>query len=93
MKKLAIKVKLKIWIMGMGCPQCRMLTENAEKAARDLGLDFKIIMYMGVNDFMRFGMPMSTPALSINGRIEIVGKVISVDEIKKLILEKVPACG
>ena len=85
--------KVEIRILGMGCPQCRMLAENAEKAARDLGLDFEIIMYMGVNDFMRFGMPMSTPALSINGRIEIVGKVLSVEEIKKLILERVPSCG
>jgi small redox-active disulfide protein 2 len=79
--------------MGMGCPQCKMLTENAEKAARDLRLDFEIIMSMGVNDFMRFGMVMSTPAMSINGKIEIVGKVASVEEIKKLILEKVPSCG
>lgn len=93
MKKLKIKVKLEIRVLGMGCPQCRMLTENAEKAARDLELDFEIIMYMGINDFRRFGMPMSTPALIINGRIEIVGKVASVEEIKKLILKKVPSCG
>jgi small redox-active disulfide protein 2 len=93
MKKLKIKLKLEIHVLDMGCPRCRMLTENAQRAARDLGLDFEIIMYMGINEFMRFGMPMSTPALSINGRIEVVGKVVSVEEIKKLILEEVPTCG
>ena len=62
-------------------------------AARDLGLDCEIIMFMGVYDFRRFGMSMTTPALIIDGKIKIAGKVASVEEIKDLLLKRVPILG
>jgi small redox-active disulfide protein 2 len=83
----------KIRVLGMGCPQCRMLFENAKKAARDLGLDFKIIMAIDIDEFRRFGMSMITPALIIDGKIEIAGKVASVEEIKDLLMEKLSILG
>ncbi|UCF86052.1 MAG: TM0996/MTH895 family glutaredoxin-like protein [Desulfobacteraceae bacterium] len=75
--------KLEIQVLGMGCPKCRMLVENAKKAVSDLGLDYEIKMLMD----MRFGMIMTTPALIIDGKIKITGEVASVEEIKQLILE------
>jgi small redox-active disulfide protein 2 len=85
--------KVEIRVLGMGCPQCRKLCENVKSAARDLGLDCEIIMFMGVYDFRRFGMPMTTPALIIDGKIKIAGKVASVEEIKDLLLKRVPIPG
>jgi len=85
--------KVEIRILGMGCPECIRLGENVKRAARDLGLDCEIVMFMGVYEFRRFGMPMTTPALIIDGRIEITGKAVSVEEIKDLLLKRVPIPG
>lgn len=85
--------KVEIRVLGMGCPECIRLVENVKRAARDLGLDCEIIMFMGIYDFRRFGMPMTTPALIIDGRIKIAGKVGSVEEIKDLLLKRLPIPG
>lgn len=34
---------MKIEILGTGCPKCAMLAENAEKAARELGIVAEIV--------------------------------------------------
>ena len=33
---------MKIQILGTGCAKCIKLTENAEKAAKEVGVDFEI---------------------------------------------------
>ena len=74
----------KIQILGIGCPKCQKLTENAEIAARDLGIEYEIEKVTDINDIMNFGV-MMTPALVMDGVMKVVGKVVSVDEIKELI--------
>ncbi len=85
--------KIKIQILGMGCPQCKTLAKNAEQAAKDLGLEYEIEMSLRLNEINRFGLVMNIPALLINGKVEITGKVASVEEIKQLILGKMPVLG
>ena len=36
-------MKKTIQILGPGCPKCQKLSEEAEKAARELGLEFEIV--------------------------------------------------
>ena len=74
----------KIQILGTGCPKCRKLTENAEMAANDLGLDYVLEKVTDINEIMKFGI-MMTPALVLDGEVKAVGKVLSVGEIKKLL--------
>ena len=74
----------KIQILGTGCPKCIKLTENAETAAKDAGIDFEIEKVTDINEIMNFGV-MMTPALAVDGEVKIVGKVASVEEIKELI--------
>lgn len=74
----------KIQILGTGCPKCRQLTENAEKAARESGGDHEIIKVTNINEIMKFGVIM-TPALAVDGNVKSVGKVLSPDEIKKIL--------
>ena len=74
----------KIQILGTGCPKCRQLTENAEIAAKDLGIEYEIEKVSDINKIMEFGI-MITPALAIDGEVKLAGKVASPDEIKKLI--------
>ena len=74
----------KIQILGTGCPKCKKLAENAEAAAKELELEFEIEKVTGINEIMRFGV-MMTPALAVDGEVKVVGKVLSQDEIKKIL--------
>ncbi len=75
----------KIQILGTGCPKCKKLTENAESAAKELGVEYEIEKVTDINEIMKFGV-MMTPALAVDGQVKSVGKVISRDEIKKMLV-------
>jgi small redox-active disulfide protein 2 len=75
----------KIQILGTGCPKCKKLTENAEAAAKMLGIQYEIQKVTDINDIMKFGV-MLTPALVVDGQVKTVGKVVSPDEIKKMLM-------
>jgi small redox-active disulfide protein 2 len=75
---------MKIQILGTGCPKCKKLAETAEAAAKELGLDYEIEKITDINEIMKFGV-MMTPGLAVDGDIKSVGKVPSVDEVKKML--------
>jgi len=74
----------KIQILGTGCPKCKKLMENAETAAKAMGIEYTIEKITGINDIMKFGV-MMTPALAVDGEVKLVGKVSGPEEIKKLL--------
>ena len=74
----------KMQILGTGCPKCKKLAENAEAAAKDLGIEYDIEKVTNINEIMSFGI-MMTPALTVNGEVKVVGKVSSPDEIKGML--------
>lgn len=75
---------MKIQILGTGCPKCKKLAENAEAAARELGLEHDLVKVTDINEIIKFGV-MMTPCLAVDGEVKIVGKVSSVEEIKDLL--------
>ena len=75
---------MKIQILGTGCPKCKQLAENAEAAAKELGIDFELEKVTDINDIMSFGV-MMTPALVIDGKVKIAGKVPNTEAIKELL--------
>jgi len=78
---------IKIQILGTGCPKCKKLAENTEAAARILGIEYEIEKVTDINEIMKFGV-MMTPALAVNGEVKTVGKLSSVEEIKKIISQE-----
>ncbi len=74
----------KIQILGTGCPKCKKLVENAEIAAKALGIEYEIEKVTDINEIMKFGVVM-TPALAVDGEVKLVGKVPSPDEIEGLL--------
>jgi len=68
-------------ILGTGCPKCKKLAENAEAAARELGVEYELEKVTDINKIMGYGV-MMTPALVVGGEVKIVGKMASVEEIK-----------
>jgi small redox-active disulfide protein 2 len=75
----------KIQILGTGCPKCKKLTENAEMAANDLGLDYNLEKVTDINEIMKFKI-WQTPGLVVDGEVKSSGKVLSMEEIKKLLV-------
>lgn len=75
---------MKIQILGTGCPSCLKFAENAKQAATEAGVDFELEKVTDINQITSFGV-MMTPALAIDGQVKIIGKVASVEEIKKVL--------
>ena len=71
----------KLQILGTGCPKCKKLAENAEAAAKALGIEYTLEKVTDINEIMKFGV-MMTPALAVDGKVKVVGKVPDADAIK-----------
>ncbi len=75
---------MKIEILGTGCQKCMKLAKNAEDAAKQAGIDFEIEKVTDIKQIMNYGV-MMTPGLVVDGVVKSVGKVLSPEEIKKLL--------
>jgi small redox-active disulfide protein 2 len=74
----------KIQILGTGCAKCQKLTENAEAAAKELGIAYELEKVTDIQRIMAFRV-MMTPALVVDGVVKVAGKVPSPQEIKPLL--------
>lgn len=75
---------MKIEILGMGCQKCSNLYENAKQAAAELGLSADVVKIEDIKEIMKYGV-MTTPALAVDGVVKSTGKVLTKDDIKKII--------
>jgi len=75
---------MKIQILGSGCAKCRQLTAVAERAAQDLGIQYDLEKVTDVKRYPEFGV-MFTPALVVDGVVRSSGKVLSLEEARKLL--------
>lgn len=74
-----------IKILGSGCAKCVKLAENAETAAKELGLDYSVEKVTDQNAIIDAGVLM-TPALMVEGEIRSSGKILSAEQIKQVLL-------
>ncbi|MGB7582255.1 MAG: thioredoxin family protein [Sedimentisphaerales bacterium] len=74
----------KIQILGSGCPKCKALSQNAETAAKELGLEHTLEKVTDIKEIMKFGV-MTMPALVIDGQVKVAGKVLSPEQIKAML--------
>jgi small redox-active disulfide protein 2 len=75
---------MKIEVLGMGCPSCKRLEENVRKAVKEAKVKAQIVKIDDLQQIIERGI-MFTPALIIDGDEKAVGRVPSVDEIKKML--------
>jgi small redox-active disulfide protein 2 len=75
---------MKIQILGSGCQNCIKLAKNAEEAVKGKETAFEIVKITDIKEIMSYGV-MQTPAIVIDGKVKSVGRVLSVEEIKKLL--------
>jgi small redox-active disulfide protein 2 len=74
-----------IQILGTGCAKCNSLTAVAEAAAKSTGEPYTIEKITDIRQIMAFGV-MTTPALVIDGKVRVAGKVPSIDEVKQMLV-------
>ncbi len=75
---------MRIEILGSGCPKCKKLAENVEAAVKDLGIEAEVTKVTALKEIMDRGV-MLTPALAVDGDVKSAGKLLTVDEIKKML--------
>jgi small redox-active disulfide protein 2 len=75
----------KLQILGTGCAKCKNLATATEQAAQALGLPYELEKITDLKQIMSFGV-MITPALVVDGKVKVSGKVPSVDDLKKLLV-------
>jgi len=73
-----------IKILGSGCAKCVKLAENAEAAAKELGLDYSVEKVTDQNAIIDAGVLM-TPALIVEGEVRSSGKILSAEQIKSFL--------
>ena len=75
---------MKIQILGTGCPKCKQLAQNSSEAIDALGVDAAIEKVTDISEIMKFGV-MMTPGLAVDGEVQSVGKVLTVEQIKDIL--------
>lgn len=76
--------KMEIKVLGPGCPKCKTLEKSVFNALAELDLAADVSKVEDIVEIMNYGV-MATPALVINGKVVMKGRVPSVEEIKSLI--------
>ncbi len=73
-----------IQILGPGCVRCEKLKQNAEEAVKRAKIEAVIEKITDINTILSFGV-MMTPALAIDGEVKVAGRILSPEEIQKLL--------
>lgn len=75
---------MKIEIFGTGCRKCKKLERNVETAVKELDLKVNIEKVRDINEIASRGV-MMTPAIAVDGEVKASGKLLSPEDIKKLL--------
>jgi len=73
--------RMKIEILGPGCPRCRATQENVRQALTELNLEADIVHISDPREFLRRGV-LLTPGVIIDGELKVSGRVPEKREIK-----------
>jgi len=74
---------MKLQILGPGCPRCKQLLANVQQAVAGIS-GVEIEKVEDIKEIMKFRI-LATPALAVDGVVKAAGRVLSPEEIKKLI--------
>lgn len=73
---------MEIKVLGTGCKKCQVLESQVRRVVDDLKReDINIIKVQDIKDIMAYNI-LSTPALVIDEKVKVFGRIPSSDEIK-----------
>lgn len=75
---------MEIKILGTGCSKCKTLEKLTREVVEQNGFNATITKVEDIMEIMKYSV-MSTPALVVNEKVEIKGRVPSADEVKQVL--------
>jgi small redox-active disulfide protein 2 len=78
------EIKMNIKVLGTGCPKCKTLEKTTHDAVAEMGISASIEKVDDIVKIMNYGI-MNTPALVIDEKVVLSGRVPSLSEIKDLL--------
>jgi small redox-active disulfide protein 2 len=79
---------MEIKILGTGCPKCKTLEKITREVVEQNGIDATVTKVEDIYQIMKYGV-MTTPALVVNEKVEIKGRIPSADEIKQVLTKTI----
>ena len=73
-----------IKVLGGGYANCKKLAKYAQEAVEKSGADAKIEKVTDMKEIMKYGV-MSTPALVIDEKVVVSGKVLNKSKLKEIL--------
>lgn len=78
---------MNIKILGTGCPNCQRLEANTKQALSESKMEAEVEKVTEIQDIMSYGV-MRLPALVVDEKVEVSGRIPNVEEIKELLIER-----
>jgi small redox-active disulfide protein 2 len=75
---------MEIKILGTGCARCKALEKLTRDVVAQNGINATITKVEDITEIMKYNI-MATPALVVNEKVEIKGRIPSTDEIKQVL--------
>ena len=79
---------MEIKILGTGCPKCKSLERATREVVAQNNIDATITKVEDIMEIMNFNV-MTTPALVVNGKVVVKGRIPSNDELKQILTNKI----
>lgn len=76
--------KMDIRVLGTGCPKCKALEKAVNDSVSELSLQADVSKVEDIMEIMQFGV-MQTPALVINGKVVLSGRLPNSKELKNIL--------
>jgi small redox-active disulfide protein 2 len=80
-------ILVEIKVLGTGCAKCKQLEKDVFNVLAEMDLAADVEKVQDIKKIMSYKV-MSTPALVVNGKVKVAGRVPRADELKKLITEE-----
>ena len=78
-------------VLGTGCPNCVNTEKVVAKAAEELNLTIQLLKVTDIQAIMAYDI-LSTPAVVINEKVVIKGRVPNISEMKELLKDEACCC-
>ena len=79
---------MNIQILGTGCPKCKSLEKATREVVAQNGIDATVTKVEDIVEIMSFNV-MTTPALVVDGKVVVKGRIPSMDELTQILTNKI----
>ncbi len=79
---------MNIQILGTGCAKCKSLEKLTREVVEQNGISAEISKVEDIMEIMKFNV-MTTPAIVVDGKVVLKGRVPSANELKDILTNKV----